>query len=134
MAQMQNLVLTDRATPTPKEHTFAPKGKSPDNTVAILAESNGTLIGENRVSLSFRETGDKAKIRLVLSMPVVQTVTVDGVAKPTVLRRAVADLSITYAKDATIQERKDLIGCLQSALDESATFVNDTIVDLNAPY
>lgn len=134
MAQMQNLILMDRTPVTPIAHTFVPRGKSPDNAVAILAESNGTLIGENRVSLSMRETGDKVKIRLVVAMPVVQTVTVDGIAKPTVLRRAVADLSVTYAKDSTEQERKDLVGLLQSSLDPDKVFINDTVINLNAPY
>jgi len=131
MPQLQNLVLTDRAA-TPVNHTFSPRDIV-DN-VATVTESSGVIIGENRVSLSLRRNGNKAKGRLVLTIPVVQTETVNGVSRPTVVRTAVADLSLSFDYASTEQERKDLIGMLASSLEPSKVLVNDTFVKLQSVY
>lgn len=133
MAQLQNLVLTDRAT-TPVNHTFTPKGRDSATGVATVVESSGVPIGENKATLSYRETASKKKARFVLTIPIVATETINGVSVPKVVRATVMDLAITYDPTSTLQERKDAVGMLQSALAPGATLVNDTIVNLNAPW
>jgi hypothetical protein len=131
MPQLQNLVLTDRAT-TPVNHTFTPRDIV--DGVATVVETTGVPVGEKRVSISLRRTAGKVKGRLVLTFPVVQNETVNGIVRPTVVRTAIADVNVTFDATSTEQERKDLIGQLESALGSSKTLVNDTFVSLQNVY
>lgn len=131
MPQLQNLVLTDRAT-TPVNHTFIPRDIV--DGIATVVESSGVPVGENRATLSLRRTTGKVKGRLVLTMPIVQTETINGVSKPTVVRQSIADLQLSFDATSTEDERKNLLGMLESALGASKTLVNDTFVKLQNVY
>lgn len=131
MPQLQNLVLTDRAG-TPVNHTFVPRDIV--NGVATVVESTGVAIGEKRVSISLRRTATKVRGRLVLTLPVTMTETVNGIDRPTVVRTAIADVQLTFDQTSTEQERKDLIGQLASALEPGKVLVNDTFVLMQNPY
>lgn len=54
MPQLQNIVLTDRAT-TPVNHTFVPRDID-RNGVATVVESTGVPVGENQLSISLTRT------------------------------------------------------------------------------
>lgn len=131
MPQLQNLVLTDRAA-TPVNHTFTPRDIV--DGVATVVETSGVPIGENRLSLSLRRSGSKVKGRLTLTLPVVQTETINGISRPAVVRNAIADVHLSFDSSSTEQERKDLIGQLASAFDPGKALVNDTFVKLQNVY
>lgn len=130
MPQLQNVVLTDRAG-TPVNHTFVPRDIV--SGVATVVEFSGVPIGESRLTLSLRRTA-KYKGRMVLTVPVVQTETINGITSPKVVRTAIAEVNFTFDPTSTEQERKDLIGMLESALGSSKTLVNDTYVKLQNVY
>lgn len=130
MPQLQNVVLTDRAG-TPVNHTFVPRDIV--SGVATVVEFSGVPIGESRLTLSLRRAA-KYKGRMVLTVPVVQTETINGITSPKVVRTAIAEVNFTFDPTSTEQERKDLIGMLESALGSSKTLVNDTYVKLQNVY
>lgn len=133
MPQLQNLVLTDRAS-TPVNHTFTPR-EIDSNGVGSVVESTGVPIGDNRFSIGLRRTADgrsKATVKMVI--PIVQTQTVNGVSSPVVVRTAYVDCTFSFDSTSTVQERKDAVGMFQSAFDASKLLVNDTIVNLQGVY
>lgn len=133
MAQLQNLVLTDRAA-TPVDHTFVPADIS-QTGLGTVVESADTPIGDKRVQVAMNKTASgRYKGTLKMQIPVVQTETINGVSTPKVVRTAYVDLSVTFDPTSLLQERKDVIGMLQSALDSSKTLVNDSLVNLKSVY
>lgn len=130
MPALQSLVVTDRAT-TPVNHTLTPRELSQPNSVGMVSESGSgmPLAGQLRLTISNRRSGGKIRGRLVLTAPVTQTETVNGVSKYTVVRQSVADLSVTFDETSTTQERTDLIGMLASALATNKVLVHSTLVD-----
>lgn len=125
MPQLQDLVLTDRKA-TPLNHTFT--NGSITNGVAMLEEYTGVPIGSPKVSISLRKTAGKIKGRLVLAVPVVQDNVVSGVANPTVIRTAIADLQVTFDQKSSEAERNDLMGMLASSLQTTKIMVHDSFV------
>lgn len=132
MPQLSNLVLTDRAT-TPVNHTYTPVNIEA-NGVGILAESTGVPVGDARFTLQNRRANGRFKVQLKLSVPVVQTQTINGISTPVVVRTAYVDATFTFDSTSTEQERKDVVGLFQSSLDSSKTVVNDTLVKLQGVY
>jgi hypothetical protein len=51
-----------------------------------------------------------------------------------VVRTAYADVSFSFDPSSTTQERKDVVGMVQTALLPAATVVNSVIVDLEGIY
>lgn len=126
MPQLSNLVLNDRAA-TPVAHTFVPRGINKDG-VATLVKNDGTFTGEQKFSLRTARNGNTVKTRIILARPVVQTETVNGIARPKVVRTASADLTFVFNSDSSEQERTDLVGMLASALGVSQALVHQTVV------
>lgn len=133
MPAIQSVVLTDRATPTPINHTLTPVNEATPGVFAV-AKNNGTLLGEIKLSISDRRVGGKKKTRLVFSYPVVQTETVSGISRPVVLRTGYADLTFTFDLGSSEQERKDVVGMLASALESGKLLINDTVVKGESVY
>lgn len=133
MPQLQSIVLADRET-TPVNHTFVPAEISQPNNVGVVVESTGVPVGEPKLTISMRKVGDKLKGRLTLSVPQVQTQTINGVSNPVVVRSAIADLSVTFAQTSTLQERNNLVGMLYSALAANKVLVNDALVKAEGVY
>lgn len=135
MPQLQSIVLTDRAT-TPVNHTFTPRDLVQPGSVGVVAEatSNGVPLAEPRMTISMAKRNGKLRGRLVLTIPVVQDETINGISRPVVVRSAIADLSVTYADSSTEAERNNLIGMLSSALATGKTLVNDALVKGDAVY
>lgn len=132
MPQLQNLVLTDRKA-TPVAHTFTPFDIK--NGVGTVVEQTGVPVGNNRFTVSLRRTGNtRYKAQLQLVMPVTQNETINGIVTPKVVRTAYADVSFTFDATSSDQERKDLVGMLQSSLDAAKVLVNDTVVNLQGVY
>lgn len=133
MPTLQNLVLTDRAA-TPVNHTFTPLDIT--NNVGTVVESSGVPIGNNRVQVSLTRTKDTGRYKGVIryAFPVVQTQTINGVATPAIVRTSYADLTFTFDPTSTTQERKDVVGMVQSSLDAAKALTNDLLVNLQGVY
>jgi len=133
MPNMNSLVLTDRAA-TPVDHTFTPRDLS--QGMGTLAETQDVPVGENRVQVALKKTaGGRYKGFLKLTMPVVQTSSgTNGIETPVVVRTAFATLDLSFDATSTLQERKNIVGMLQDALDPSNTLINDTLVKLEGIY
>jgi hypothetical protein len=132
MPQLQNLVLTDRAT-TPVDHTFTPLDIQAG--VGAVVETTGVPIGNNKFTIGLSKTANN-RYRAVanLTVPVVVNETINGVTRPTVARTGYAQVTFTFDESSTEQERKDLVGMLASSLDASKALTNDTIVKLQGVY
>jgi hypothetical protein len=133
MPQLQTIVLADRET-APVNHTFVPAMISQPNNVGVVVETTGVPVGEPQLTVSMRKVNGKLRGRLTLSVPQVQSSTVNGVTNPVVVRTAIADLSVTYAETSTLQERANLVGMLYSALATNKTLVNDALVKGEGVY
>lgn len=130
MPQIAATILTDRAT-TPANHTFTPVDIAQPGSVGILVESTGVLANSPQLTVSSRKTtGGKLKGKVTLKVPVVETVS--GVA--TVTRTGYASFETTFDLTSTLQERKDLVGMMYSALAEAKVVINDAIVKGEAIY
>lgn len=124
MPQIQNTVLTDRAT-TPVNHTFVPVDIAQPGSVGVLLESAGVLANASKLTVSQRKTaGQKLKGKVTLQIPIVEVVA--GVSAVT--RTSYVTVETTFDATSTLQERKDAVGMMYSALAESKTLINDAIV------
>lgn len=132
MPQLQNLVLTDRAT-TPVNHTFTPRDVV--GNVGTVEESTGVKVGDKTFSISVRKTANgRSRVLIKLAIPVVVDETINGVTVPTVARTSYVSAEFTYEPTSTTQERKDVVGMFQSAFDSSKLLVNDAVVGLQGIY
>lgn len=132
MPQLTNLVLTDRKT-TPVAHTLIPVNID-KNGVAYVAESTGTPVADIGLSISTRRVNDKIKSRLVLTVPVVQTETINGISKPKVVRSSVAAVDFTFSRESSEAERNDVVGMFADAFGTAKALVNDAIVKAQGIY
>lgn len=138
MPTIQNIVLTDRAG-TPVAHTFVPE--SVQGGVGTTVETGSSAVGNKRFTISGRRDGNrKWKTKLTLSVPVVQTETVNGISRDIVVRTGYAVVEFSFEEASLLQERKDLIGMLASALGATGaatttkTLVEDVIVNQQNVY
>lgn len=131
MPALQTLTLQDRAA-TPVTHTFVPRDIV--NGVGTVVEYTGVPVGEATLTLSMKKSSDKARGRLVLKRPVIQTQTINGISSPVVVRTAYGQIDLTFDMGSSEQERTDMLGMLQQALQTSKTFVNDAFVKLEGIY
>lgn len=132
MPSLQNAVLTDRAA-TPVNLTFVPRDIV--NNVGTVVNSTGVPLADKRLTISLNKTTQgNYKARLQLAVPIVQDMTINGMVTPTVTRTAYADVLFTFSSTSTEQERKDVVGMIQSALAPSNILINDTAVKLQGVY
>lgn len=132
MPQLQNLVLTDRAT-VPVNHTFTPRDVV--GNVGTVEESTGVKVGDKLFSISSRRTPNgKHRVNLKLSVPVTVDETINGVVVPTVARTSFVNIEFTFDPTSTTQERKDVVGMIQSAFDPAKLLVNDAVIGLQGIY
>lgn len=131
MPQLQNLVIADGET-TPVTHTFVPRDIV--SGVGTVVEAGTTPIGENRITVSMKKAGTRYKGELRITMPVVATETINGVSRPTIVRTAYGSLSVSFDEKSTMQERKNLVTLIASALNPNRVLVNDALVNLQGVY
>jgi len=128
MPKLAPVVLKDYAA---KEHTFSPRGIS--GGVATLVESNGVPIADKELSISkTKTTTGRSKVLAKLKVPVVQDATVNGVTRPTVVRTAYAELTLTFDNTSSIIERGDMRAYLQNLM--ASFFAADAIDNLLELY
>lgn len=133
MPQLQNLVLTDRATPTPVDHTFIPREIT--NGVGTVVASNGVPVGDKVITVSLRRTPqDRYKAVIKGRFPITQDQTIGSVTVPVVVRTANVELTFSFDATSTEQERTDVVGMLVDALGTGSTLIHDTVVKLQGVY
>lgn len=127
MPSINNVVLTDRAG-TPVNHTFTPLGRESDG--ARYSKAGASPLGDYTFSIIPRRTPTgRRKVDLSLSLPVLVTEVINGVNVYSVSRTNRGKVSLDIDSAATLQERKDLMGMLYTALATATTQVNDTVVN-----
>lgn len=126
MPAKASLVLTDRAA-TPVNHTFTPQGVEGDAGGRYSKAAAATL-GDFIFTVNPRVTPNgRRKIDLKLSLPVLQTETINGISSYKVVRASRVVVTCDFASDSTEQERKDTIGMIYTALAAATTQVNDVL-------
>lgn len=127
MAQAANIVVKDRATPTPVDHTFVPRDV--DKGIATFAELATVPVGDKILTIRWRK-GENGRdyYRLVLTVPVMVTETINGVAVPKVVRVSLSDTTLRFDATATDQERADHIGMHANMFAAAQAVINSTIV------
>lgn len=132
MPQLQNLVLTDRAT-TPANLTFVPRDIV--SNVGTVEHTTGVKIGGATYSIATRRTPNgKYKVTVKFVVPVVVEEQINGVNVPVVARTSYVDTTFTFDASSSEQERDDVVGMYASSFDPSKVLVNDAIVKLQGIY
>lgn len=134
MAQLQNLVVTDRQTPTPTNFTLAPDGERGGVGSVAKADASGIAISKKRLSLERRPNGSRIRFVEKWQFPTMVTETVNGVAVPRVARVAYVDITWNFQDTHTEQERNDVVGMVTSGHETGKAFVHDTIVKDTSVY
>ena len=132
MPQLQTLVLKDRTTPTPVDHTFTPRDIK--SGVGAVVETSGVPVGDGRYTISLRQVNNRYKAQIQIAIPVVQNETINGIVTPKAVRTAYADLTFTFDSTSTEQERTNIVGMLADSLATSKVLVHDTVVKLQGVY
>lgn len=131
MPSIQNLVLKDGKS-TPANHTFTPSDVK--DGVGTVVESDGTLVGGSKYSVSGKATASSRwSARAKLETSTVQNQTVNGVTRPVVVRKNFGEITFSFAPDATLDERKDVIAMLRDSLDP-AKWPNGVFANLEGVY
>jgi hypothetical protein len=77
--------------------------------VAKLASSTGVAIADPIMTISNSQTaGGRQKVVVKIAVPVVQDNVVSGVARPTVVRTAYADVTLSFDGTSSRRERLDM--------------------------
>lgn len=132
MSARSNLVINDRAA-TPVAHTYSPDGDDV-NKVHIFSEKTSVPAGNPRYTASLRQSNGKYRGTVKITIPVVQTQTINGVSAPVVVRTAYVELNTTFDALSSQQERADAIGLMVNSLAASQTQINDMLVNLSDIY
>lgn len=131
MSARANLVINDRAA-TPVAHTYTPDGSV--TGVHYWSEKTAVPAGNPRFTARLAKSKDKYKPTVRITLPVVQTQTINGVSSPVVVRTAYAEVNFTFDQLSSDQERKDCVGLITNALAASQTQINDLVVNLSDVY
>lgn len=131
MPQLIAVSLNDRET-TPVAHAFTPFDIS--SGVGYLVRSTGVPVGDEILTISSRKSGARRKNKLVLTVPVVQTQTINGISTPLVVRKAYAEVNFNFDETSTEQERKNLVGMTANALAASQVMLDAVLVKLEGVY
>lgn len=131
MPVLQTTTLTDRES-TPVTHTFVPRDLKDGKGVVV--NSTGVPLGEERLSVSMKEATTRYQGEVKLVLPVVQTETINGIDRPTVVRTNYVTLTVSWDKSSTQQERNNAIGMMAAALGTGKVLTNDALVKLESVY
>lgn len=131
MPSFQSVALTDRTPTTPVTHTFLPKKEVGEG--GRLVKAGTTSLGDKLFDIEPRTTPQgRYKVDIKLVDPVVVSQTVNGVVTEVIQRANRAQVTFDFASDSTEQERKNLVGMIESALGTGKVLVNDTVIKLES--
>jgi hypothetical protein len=128
MPQLTSIVLKDNAD---ADHTFTPNNVQ--GGVATLVESTGVPLGDKRITVAQNQTAQgRRKVTLKLAIPVLQDAVVNGVTRPTVVRVAYCDMTLSFDGSSSTSERKDVLAYAESLL--GTTLIQNAAGDLQGIY
>jgi hypothetical protein len=127
MPTFTTLVLTDRED-TPVDHSFVPESNL--GGVATLVEGTGVPLADSKFSIGQRKTPTRRKATIRLAIPEVQTETINGIDRPSVVRVNYANVEFSFDVASEEQERDNIVGMIRDALDPANTLVHDSVVKL----
>lgn len=128
MPQMSNVVLKDHAD---ANVTFAPR--SMRDGVALWINSQGVPVGDGKLMVSRSTTqAGREKVYCKLTIPVVQDAVINGISKPTVVRTAYAELSMSFDATSNVSDRASMVKHLRELLN--AGFMWDVTVGLETLF
>lgn len=134
MPSISNFTLSDRKD-TPEVHTFSPHGRDSGTGVTTWVETDGSPIGDVKITSSTRKTQSGAyKVTVMFHKPVVGEETVDGITRQVVLRQIYGKLEITYPADSTTAERDDYIGMFSDIFSKNKAIWDSQLVDLESVW
>lgn len=132
MAQFVAFTLNDRE-PTPVAHTFQPN-QSPTSELAVAKRTTGVPVADEIITISNKTSGQKRKIRMLIVLPVVANEVINGISKPSVIRRGIAEVNLTFDDISSLQERKNLVGLLYASLAPGQVMLDATFTGLEGLY
>lgn len=128
MAQATTITVNDRKT-TPVAHAFKPVGPGGEGSYNFT-EVSSVKIGENKLSVRWRKSQGNYYCRVMLTLPVLVTETINGVGVPSVTRVSLVDATFRFAETSSDQERKDTVGMFANLLAASQPTIMSALVDL----
>lgn len=129
MPALTTITLNDRET-TPVAHVFTPAAAPSGVAKFVRSAPSGVPLGAEVLTASLRRANEKIRGKLVLSLPVVATQTINGVSDPVVVRPAFVEINFTFSEKSTQQERKNAIGLAYNAMASGQTALNSFFTDL----
>lgn len=127
MPQRGNIVINDRES-TPVAHTFTPDGDDRNDIAVFTEKAGGVPLGFAKLTAGITRNGNgqggKIKPTIRISVPIIQTQTINGVSTPVVVRTAYVELSATFDGLSTEQERKNAVGLMANAMAAGQTILN----------
>lgn len=132
MANLQNLVLTDRAA-TPVAHTFVPR--SVKDGIGTVVESGPVAMGENSVSISQRRTPtNRQKTVLKMAFPVVVTEVINGVSRPVVIDTDYVSIEYNFGPTSTEARRNSVQGMVEDSQKPAKVLIHNSVVKLESVW
>lgn len=132
MAALQNVTMQDR-TATPIVYTFVPRSLT--DGVASLVVAGSVPIGEKTFSLSKRSTASgRHKITQKFVFPVVQTETINGVARPVVVDTDYVTLVYDFGPTSDTARRNNVQGMVEDSQKTTKALVVASVRDLETVW
>lgn len=129
MVQLTSLVLKDHAG---TDLTFVPRDIV--GGVATTVNSTGVPLGDKTVSFATsRASTGRRKVTFKVQLPVVQDQVISGVSRPTVVRAAYADITLTFDGSSSTIERQDMLAAVKALFADTAQ-IKPLVEDLSSPY
>lgn len=122
---MPNPISLVDAKATPVTHTLAPQAWDKNGVMRYIEPHAEVSLGDLTLSASYTHTASgNDKVRCVLSKPMIHAETwQNGIKNWTVARTAFADITFTFTREHSLEERQDMVAMVQSLFDPSNTDV-----------
>jgi len=129
MPQLNAIVVTDNVA---APHTFSPV--EINGGVALLVESTGVPVADRRLTLKTDRTQNgRRKVTVKMQIPVVQDVTVNGISRPTVVRTAYAESTLSFDETSSTAERDQMFWMFLNAMGNE-DLTKKLVVNLQALF
>jgi len=132
MAARTTVTVNDRET-TPVAHNFVPAGDN-ESGLAIFREPGVVFAADSILSLGLRGLKGNGRLRPYarLYLPIYQTETVNGIASQKFVDSCIVEISASYGRTTTLQQRKNAIGMAYNLLAPAQTLL-DKLFTQNDP-
>lgn len=118
MPELNTITINDGTA----DYVYTPRGIDPKTGVASLVNSTGVPMGARRLTFLRSTTqARREKVSIKMTIPVVATETVNGVARPTVLRSSFLEVTVSFDEASSQAERASVRNSLIDLLGDPAT-------------